>query len=88
MITQEQYVMIHTLHAKGYSIRGIAKIVGLDRRTVSRRLKQNELMSYQSRKYQSILDPYKDYINKRLKQALPDYIPAPVILRKNYRIWL
>lgn len=74
--------MIHTLHAKGYSIRGIAKIVGLDRRTVSRRLKQAELTPYKPKKYQSILDPYKDYINKRLKQALPDYIPAPVILRE------
>lgn len=74
--------MIHTLHAKGYSIRAIAKIMGLDRRTVSRRLKQDELTSYKSRNYKSILDPYKDYINKRLKQALPDYIPAPVILRE------
>ncbi len=75
--------MIHTLHAKGYSMRKIADIVGLDRRTVSRRLKQDTLQPYITRgKRPSILDPYTEYINKRYHETLPDIIPATVILRE------
>ena len=36
MISYEEFTVIHTLHKKGYSIRKIAQIVGLDRRTVSK----------------------------------------------------
>ncbi|SFP41623.1 helix-turn-helix domain-containing protein [Hydrogenimonas thermophila] len=44
MITYEEFVMIHTLHKQGYSIRAIARMTGLDRRTISKRLKEKELM--------------------------------------------
>ncbi len=36
--------MIHTLYKRGYSIRAISKIVALDRRTVSKRLKNLEFI--------------------------------------------
>ncbi len=82
MITREEYVVIHTLYKQGYSIRGISKIIGLDRRTISKRLKQSESVGYKTREYKSKLDPFKDYINKRIGEAYPDKIPAAVIYRE------
>jgi len=71
--------MIHTLKAQGYSIRGIAKMTGLNRRTISKRLKEEELKAYKKRMFKSKLDNYKEYIKNRLKTALPDRIPSSVI---------
>ena len=79
MIDKEEYTVIHTLHERGYSIRAIAKTLGLNRRTVSKRLKENELQPYKKRSYKSKLDPYKEYISARVKQAYPDKIPSSVI---------
>ena len=79
MIDKEEYTVIHTLHTRGYSIRAIAKTLGLNRRTVSKRLKESELQPYKKITYKSKLDPYKDYISSRIKQAYPDKIPASVI---------
>jgi len=79
MIDKEEYTVIHTLHKRGYSIRAIAKTLGLNRRTVSKRLKESELQPYKQRSYKSKLDPYKEYISARVKQAYPDKIPASVI---------
>ncbi|GGD48181.1 transposase [Malaciobacter pacificus] len=78
--------MIHTLHKRGYSIRAISKIVGLNRRTVSKRLKEKELKPYKKCEYKSKLDPYKKYILQRVQQASPDKIPSSVIYEeiKNY----
>ena len=33
MITHEEFTVIHTLYAQGHSIRSIARITGVDRRT-------------------------------------------------------
>ncbi|MCF6200702.1 MAG: DDE-type integrase/transposase/recombinase [Hydrogenimonas sp.] len=79
MISKEEFVMIHTLKSRGYSIHAIAKAMGLDRRTVAKRLKEKELKSYRKRHYASILDRYKPYIDRRIEQALPDKLPATVI---------
>ena len=79
MIDKEEFTVIHTLHKRGYSIRAISKIVGLNRRTVSKRLKENELKSYKNIQYKSKLDPYKKYISQRVEQAHPDKIPSSVI---------
>ena len=86
MINKEEFTMIHTLHKRGYSIRSIAKIVGLNRRTVSKRLKERELQPYKKIVYKSKLDPYKEYITSRVNQAYPDKIPSSVIFEeiKNY----
>ena len=40
MISKEEFIVIHTLKNRGYSIRAIARSVGLDRRTVTKRLKE------------------------------------------------
>lgn len=82
MITQEEYIVIHTLRTQGHSIRSIARITGIDRRTISKRLKEEEMKPYKERKYPSKLDPYKPYIDSRLLQALPDRIPSSVILEE------
>ena len=71
--------MIHTLKAQGYSIRAIARITGLNRRTVTKRLKEDSLKPYKKRELKSKLDDFKGYIEKRIKEALPDRIPSTVI---------
>ena len=82
MIDKEEFTVIHTLHKRGYSIRSIAKIVGLNRRTVTKRLKESELQSYKKTTYKSKLDPYKNYIASRVNQAHPDKIPSSVIFEE------
>jgi transposase len=82
VISKEEFTVIHTLKKRGYSIRAIAKIVGLDRRTVTKRLKEPVLQQYKKITYKSKLDPYKEYITKRLQQALPDKIPSTVIFEE------
>ncbi len=82
MISKEEFVVIHTLYSQGFSIRQISKILGLNRRTVSRRLKEEDLKPYPRRNYPSKLDDYKDYIEERIYQAYPDRIPSTVILRE------
>ncbi|WP_456456961.1 IS21 family transposase [Nitratifractor sp.] len=82
MISQEEFTVIHTLKAQGYSIRAIARMTGLDRRTVSRRLKQSERKPYAKREYPSKLDRFKPYIQKRLEEALPKRIPSTEILEE------
>ena len=79
MITKEEFVMIHTLKSQGYSIRAIARMTGLNRRTISKRLKGKSLKGYKKRDYISKLDAYKNYIIKRITDALPDKIPSSVL---------
>ena len=79
MIDKEEFIVIHTLHKRGYSIRAISKIVGLDRRTISKRLQEKDLKPYKKIEYKSKLDLFKDYIIERVNQATPDKIPSNVI---------
>jgi transposase len=80
MIRTEEFIVIHTLYKQGHSIRSISKIIKIDRRTISKRLKEEELKPYKERKYPSKVDDYKGYIHARLMQALPKKIPSTVIL--------
>ena len=82
MIDKEEFTVIHTLHKRGYSIRAISKIVGLDRRTISKRLKELQLKPYKELTYKSKLDPYKEHITSRVQQASPDKIPSTVIFEE------
>ena len=79
MISNEEFIVIDTLYAQGHSIRSISRITGMDRRTISKRLKESKLKPYKKRSYKSKLDMYKEYIDKRLKLALPHKIPSSVI---------
>jgi transposase len=82
MIDKKEYTVIHTLQKRNYSIRAISKIVGLDRRTVSKQLKEKELKPYTKVKYKSKLDSYKTYIISRLEQPNPLTIPSSVIFEE------
>lgn len=82
MIQTEEFIVIHTLRKKGHSIRSIAKLTKLDRRTVSKRLKEDEMKPYETREYKSKVDPFKNFIHERLMQALPQRIPSTVVLEE------
>jgi len=82
MIQTEEFIVIHTLKRKGHSIRSIAKITKLDRRTVSKRLKEEEMKPYKQRSYKSLVDPFKEFIHARLIEALPKRIPSTVIFEE------
>lgn len=72
----------YTLYKQSKSIREISKITGFNKRTISKRLKQESLEPYKKRKYNSILEPYKSYIKKRYEETLPKQNPSSVILKK------
>lgn len=81
MINKEAWVDIKSLYRQGYSIRGIARELGLSRKTVRRYLRSEDLPRYvRSKKRASLIDPYKDYLTSRLR-GLPE-LPATVLLRE------
>ncbi len=62
--------MIKDLYAQGFSIRGISKKTGFDRRTVSKYLKTKSVPEYKKRiQKESKLDEYKDYITTKLHEG-------------------
>ncbi len=67
MITTEAFMDIISLHRQGFSMRAIAKKLGIHRRTVKKHIEGNAFPQYQKVKRQeSILDPYR--------QAIDDYL--------------
>ena len=80
MISRGNFTVIHELRDKGYSIRKIARILKLDRKTVTRRLKQIDYQSQtRTTKKETILDPYKTYILDFIGKS-KHRIPYSVIL--------
>lgn len=80
MISRGDFVVIHELYAKGYSIRKIAKMLKIDRKTVTRRLKQADYKEQiRSTKKELVLDSYKSYILDFIKKS-KHRIPYSVIL--------
>lgn len=72
MITQEQFMEILILYRQGVSIRNIAKKMGLSRNTVRAFLRSKQTPSYEIEKQRiSKLDVYKEYLQKRIKEAYP-----------------
>lgn len=81
MIRLEEWVDIKSLIHEGRSIREIARITGLSRNTVRRYLREETPPRYSPRPPRSsLLDPYKPYIEARLKQM--PALPATVLLRE------
>lgn len=67
-LTLEERLMIEYLRRQGYSIRRISRELGISRITVKRYLENPRKEKYCRKKlYTSKLDPYKEYITKRLK---------------------
>lgn len=83
MLTQEQAVEISVLKKQGRSIRQIAREMGMARNTVRRYLREQRSARYGPRRPRPCkLDPYKGFVQKRIEQARPDWIPATVLLRE------
>jgi transposase len=83
MLTQEQAVEIQVLRRQGQSVRRIARETGLSRNTVRRYLREQRKASYGPRAARPCkLDPHKVYLQERIEQARPDWIPATVLMRE------
>ncbi|MCE3269050.1 MAG: transposase of ISGsu6, family [Burkholderiales bacterium] len=80
MISRGDYIVIHELYAKGYSIRKISRTLKIDRKTVTRRLREASYKSQtRTAKKAGVLAPYKNYILEFIKKS-KHRIPYPVIL--------
>jgi transposase len=83
MLTQEQSVEIQVLKKQGRSIRQIAREMGMSRNTVRRYLREGREIRYGPRAPRPCkLDPHKVFLQERIAQAKPDWIPATVLLRE------
>lgn len=71
---------IHVRFRQGQSIRKIARELGVSRNTVKRHLQRKTLPNYTERPaVQTKLAPFKPYLEQRINQAKPDWIPATVL---------
>jgi transposase len=84
LLTGEQVMEIRILHKQGKSIHAIARDLSVSRGTVRKYLRQPELWAvYGPRKGRvSKLDPFKDYLRDRIRNAAPRRLPATVYLRE------
>lgn len=74
---------IRILARQGESIRQISRRMGLSRNTVRRYLRDESARRYGPRSLRPCkLDPYTDYLQRRIGHARPDWIPATVLLRE------
>jgi transposase len=83
MHSLETIVEISVLARQGKSIKGIARDLGISRNTVRRYLRTGGPPNYGPRAPRPTkLDPYKTYLQGRVRAAKPDWIPASVLLRE------
>lgn len=81
MISKGDFLVIKDLYAKGKSIRQIAKLLKIDRKTVAKKLHDSEHQEAAPRTISkpSILDPYKKYIREFISKG-SHRIPYSAIL--------
>ncbi len=84
MLTGEEVMEIRIMHRQGKSIRPIAKELSIRRWTVRKYLRSPGLEPcYGPRAVRpSKLDPFKEYIRRRLRDAVPRRLPATVLMRE------
>ena len=84
MIGKEESMEVRILRDKQHKgIREISRITGLSRNTVRKYLRSKADPRYKERaKRPGKLDPYKAFLEERVKAALPYRIPAPVLTRE------
>jgi len=84
MLTGEEVMEIRISHRQGKSIRAIARDLKVSRETVRRYLREPDREpGYGPRMPRpSKLDPFKDYIRTRIREAAPRRLPATVYLRE------
>ena len=84
VISKGDFIVIHDLNKMGYSNRAIAKLLNIDRRTVSKKLRESSYQAPASRTVQklSLLDPYKKYILEfiaKSKERIPySFLPQKI----------
>jgi transposase len=67
----QRYETVKQLHKLGFSQRAIARRMSIGTETVRKYLKSDKFPEYAKRKKkESILDPYKDYLEKRWQEGL------------------
>ncbi|QDP42132.1 IS21 family transposase [Radiobacillus deserti] len=70
MIKIGEFFMIRELHQKGWSITAISEETGFDPKTIRKYINSDELPKQKkSYKKGSKLDPFKDYLKKRIKEG-------------------
>ena len=82
MLVVQEAVEIRVLRRQGKSIREIARMLDVSRNRVRSYLRGERLPRYEREARPSKLDPFKHYIEARVKAAAPDWIPATVVLRE------
>lgn len=80
MIDREEFFMIRDLKSKGLSITQISEQLDIDRKTVSKWLKKDQLPEYKREKsIESKLDLYKEYLLQRMGEGC---VNATVLLEE------
>lgn len=80
MITREIFADILAIYKQGKSIRQIAKETGYSRNTVRKYIVDKNYPIYKKSKARKcVLDDFKEYIENRIKQAMPKWIEATAI---------
>lgn len=84
MLTQEMVVTIQVLKKQGQSIKAISRETGISRNTVKKYLNNDSATPRYTRRVKKLtkLDPYKLYIQERIRSAAPEWIPAAVLYRE------
>jgi transposase len=83
MLRLEGYVEIQVLKRQGKSIRAISAELGVSRNTVRKYLRSKAKPRARERPARaSKLDPFRVYLQDRVRQGLPDRIPASVLFRE------
>lgn len=83
MLRLEEIVEVKVLNRQGKAIRQISSELGLSRNTVRKYLRAPDIPEERTRRQRvSKLDPYRDYIVERLRQAHPMLLPAAVLYRE------
>ena len=86
MVGVEGALEIRVLHRHGKSIREIARETGVARNTVRRYLRDEEAARYKPRPARSTkLAPFRVHVAERFASAVPEWIPASVLLMAGRR---
>lgn len=81
MLVKEQCMEIEILHRQGISNRQIAKTLAISRNTVKKYLGSSSNLKYSRQSNRATkLKSYENYLKARVEAALPDWIPATVLL--------
>src|ERR1700674_4042310 len=83
MLRLEGYVEIQVLKRQGLSIRAISAELGISRNTVRKYLRTQRTPQARARpRRASKLDPFRAYVQERVRQAHPQWIPSSVVYRE------